>query len=74
MRILWDEPTRRTTLTTRGLDFATLEPAFFQDAAVTPARNGRFRATGVRPKCWERLRAAGINLPPEMFSGAEEVR
>jgi hypothetical protein len=28
----------------------------------------------VRPKCWERLKAAGINLPPEMFSGSEEVR
>jgi pilus assembly protein CpaF len=41
-----------------------------QEGKVT----GRFRATGVRPKCWERLQAAGINLPPEMFSGAEELR
>jgi len=35
---------------------------------------GRFRATGVRPKCWERLRGSGINLPADMFSGAVEVK
>jgi pilus assembly protein CpaF len=35
---------------------------------------GRFRATGVRPKCAERLRAAGIVLPTEMFEGVTEVR
>jgi pilus assembly protein CpaF len=35
---------------------------------------GRFRATGVRPKCAERLKAAGINLPAQMFEGHEEVR
>ncbi len=35
---------------------------------------GRFRATGVRPKCGERLRAAGIHLPADMFEGAVEVR
>jgi pilus assembly protein CpaF len=35
---------------------------------------GRFRATGVRPKCAERLKAAGILLPTEMFEGITEVR
>jgi pilus assembly protein CpaF len=35
---------------------------------------GRFRATGVRPKVSERLRAAGIHLPSEMFEGVTEVR
>jgi pilus assembly protein CpaF len=35
---------------------------------------GRFRATGVRPKCCERLRASGIHLPPDMFEGVTEVR
>jgi pilus assembly protein CpaF len=35
---------------------------------------GRFRATGIRPKCWERLRTAGISLPPDMFDGVVEVR
>jgi pilus assembly protein CpaF len=35
---------------------------------------GRFRATGVRPKCSERLRASGIHLPADMFEGVMEVR
>jgi pilus assembly protein CpaF len=35
---------------------------------------GRFRATGVRPKMAERLQAAGINLPASMFEGVAEVR
>jgi len=35
---------------------------------------GRFRATGVRPKCCERLRASGIHLPADMFEGVTEVR
>jgi pilus assembly protein CpaF len=35
---------------------------------------GRFRASGVRPKCWERLRSAGIHLPPAMFDGVVEVK
>ena len=35
---------------------------------------GRFRATGVRPKVCERLRAAGVSLPASMFEGVMEVR
>jgi pilus assembly protein CpaF len=35
---------------------------------------GRFKATGVRPKCCERLRASGIHLPADMFEGVTEVR
>jgi pilus assembly protein CpaF len=35
---------------------------------------GRFRATGVRPKVCERLRAAGITLPGTMFEGVVEIR
>ena len=35
---------------------------------------GRFRATGVRPKCCERLRTSGIHLPADMFEGVTEVR
>ncbi|MBI4264014.1 MAG: CpaF family protein [Acidobacteria bacterium] len=41
-----------------------------EDGRVT----GRFRATGVRPKCAERLRTAGILLPMDMFEGITEVR
>jgi len=35
---------------------------------------GRFRATGVRPKCAERMRAGGITLPANMFEGVTEVK
>src|SRR5712672_407350 len=35
---------------------------------------GRFRATGVRPKCCERLKASGIHVPADMFEGVTEVR
>jgi pilus assembly protein CpaF len=35
---------------------------------------GRFRPTGVRPKASERLKAAGIELPPQVFQSVVEVR
>jgi pilus assembly protein CpaF len=35
---------------------------------------GRFRATGVRPKCCERLKTSGIHMPADMFEGVTEVR
>jgi pilus assembly protein CpaF len=35
---------------------------------------GRFRATGVRPKVAERMKAGGIHLPTDMFDGVTEVR
>jgi pilus assembly protein CpaF len=35
---------------------------------------GRFRATGVRPKCCERLKMSGSHLPADMFEGVTEVR
>src|SRR6188508_426220 len=56
-------------------DIITMQDIFiFEKTGLTAEGKvtGRFRATGVRPKCWERLKAAGINLPPEMFSGSEE--
>jgi hypothetical protein len=28
---------------------------------------GRFKATGIRPKCSDRLAASGIKLPADMF-------
>ena len=34
---------------------------------------GRFVATGVRPKCCDRLLASGIRLPAELFEGVTEV-
>ena len=58
-------------------DIITMQDIFvFEKAGVTQEGKvaGRFRATGVRPKCAERLRAAGIVLPPNMFDGVTEVR
>jgi pilus assembly protein CpaF len=34
---------------------------------------GRFRATGVRPKCAERLQTMGIHLPTDMFEHVQAV-
>jgi pilus assembly protein CpaF len=35
---------------------------------------GRFRATGIRPKFYERLRAAGAHLPASVFQNCVEIR
>ena len=34
---------------------------------------GRFRATGIRPKCAEQLATSGIHLPAEMFEHTKQV-
>jgi hypothetical protein len=34
---------------------------------------GRFRATGIRPKCSDRLATSGIHLPVEMFDHMKVV-
>jgi pilus assembly protein CpaF len=34
---------------------------------------GRFRATGIRPKCTERLAASGVHLPTDMFEHVKVV-
>ena len=35
--------------------------------------HGRFRATGIRPKCAERLSASGVQLPMDMFDHVKVV-
>src|SRR5438093_11213376 len=58
-------------------DVITMQEIFmFEKMGVTQDGKviGRFRATGVRPKCCERLRASGIHLPADMFEGFTEVR
>jgi pilus assembly protein CpaF len=58
-------------------DVITMQEIFvFDKMGVTQDGKvvGRFRATGVRPKCCERLRASGIHLPGDMFEGVTEVR
>src|SRR5918996_952740 len=58
-------------------DIITMQEIFkFEKVGVGPdgAVLGRFMATGVRPKVCERLKTAGVTLPPDMFEGAVEVR
>jgi pilus assembly protein CpaF len=58
-------------------DVITMQDIFiFEKVGVTQDGKvmGRFRATGVRPKCAERIRASGIHLPADMFEGVTEVR
>jgi pilus assembly protein CpaF len=58
-------------------DIITMQEIFvFEKTGITQEGKvvGRFRATGVRPKMCERLRASGINLGAEMFEGVMEVR
>jgi pilus assembly protein CpaF len=73
--------TRRVTsiseITGMEGDIITMQEIFvFEKLGLSPEGKvmGRFRATGVRPKCGERLRAAGIQLPGTMFEGVMEVR
>ena len=58
-------------------DVITMQEIFaFEKLGITQEGKviGRFRATGVRPKCSERLRASGVHLPADMFEGVMEVR
>jgi pilus assembly protein CpaF len=58
-------------------DVITMQDIFvFEKLGVTKEGKvaGRFRATGVRPKCAERMKSAGIHLPTDMFEGVWEVR
>jgi pilus assembly protein CpaF len=58
-------------------DVITMQEVFtFEKLGVTQEGKviGRFRATGVRPKVCERLKASGIHLPADMFEGVTEVR
>ena len=47
----------------------------FEKTGITESGRvaGRFRATGVRPKFYERLRACGIVLPMQTFQSVQEV-
>ena len=46
MRIVWDEPKRQKALEERGLDFASLDAAFFAGAIIRPAKRNRLSALG----------------------------
>jgi pilus assembly protein CpaF len=65
-----------TEITGMEGDIITTQDIFvFEKTGVSPIGKvmGRFRATGIRPKCSERLAASGINLPTEMFEHVKMV-
>jgi pilus assembly protein CpaF len=65
-----------TELTGMEGDVITVQDLFlFERTGITPEGrvSGRFRATGIRPKCSERIATAGIHLPMEMFEQIQYV-
>ena len=72
--------TRRVTQITEivGMqeDVIAMQDVFvFEKTGVAPEGNviGRFRSTGIRPKCSDRIAASGINLPPEIFEHLQKI-
>ncbi len=57
-------------------DIVTLQDVFvFEKRGVAEDGRvlGRFAATGIRPKCYERFLAAGIRLKPDLFEEELEI-
>jgi pilus assembly protein CpaF len=65
-----------TEITGMERDVITTQDLFlFEKTGITDSGTvrGRFRATGIRPRCAERLAAAGIHLPTYMFEHVKVV-
>jgi pilus assembly protein CpaF len=65
-----------TEITGMEQDVITMQDIFvFERTGMTREGRvqGRFRATGVRPKCAERLTSMGVHLPIEMFEHVHAV-
>jgi len=57
-------------------DVITLQDIFvFDKTGITESGKvtGRFRATGIRPKFYERLKASGITLSQQLFQTVVEI-
>jgi pilus assembly protein CpaF len=57
-------------------DVITMQEIFvFERTGISPEGKvtGRFRATGIRPRCTDRLAAAGVTLPIDMFEHVKAV-
>ena len=57
-------------------DLITMQDIFvFEKTGITDKGRvtGRFRATGIRPKFYERLRVTGAQFPPSMFQTVVEI-
>jgi pilus assembly protein CpaF len=76
----FSDGTRRVTHITEVVgmegDMITLQDIFvFEKTGITETGRvtGRFRATGVRPKFYERLRACGLSLSTDLFQTVVEI-
>jgi pilus assembly protein CpaF len=76
----FSDGTRRITHITEVVgmeqDIITLQDIFlFEKTGITEGGKvtGRFRATGIRPKFYDRLKASGITLPTQMFQTVVEI-
>src|SRR6266542_4310307 len=76
----FSDGTRRITHITEVVgmeqDIITLQDIFlFEKTGITEAGRvkGRFRATGIRPKFYDRLKTCGITLPTQMFQTVVEI-
>ena len=76
----FSDGTRRVTHITEVVgmeqDIITLQDIFlFEKTGISETGKvlGRFRATGIRPKFYDRLKAAGITLPQQMFQTVVEI-
>jgi pilus assembly protein CpaF len=65
-----------TEITGMERDVITMQDLFVFDKtgiADDGKVRGRFRATGIRPRCSERLVASGVHLPAEMFEHTKVI-
>jgi len=76
----FSDGTRRITHVTEVVgmeqDIITLQDIFlFEKTGITESGKvlGRFRATGIRPKFYERLKQSGIALAPQLFQTVVEI-
>jgi pilus assembly protein CpaF len=76
----FSDGTRRITHITEVVgmeqDIITLQDVFlFERTGMSESGKikGRFRATGIRPKFYERLKSSGIILPTQMFQTVVEI-
>jgi len=76
----FSDGTRRITHITECVgmegDLITMQDIFvFEKTGLTEGGRvtGRFRATGIRPKFYERLRAVGMQLPSSIFQTVVEI-
>ena len=65
-----------TEITGMERDVITMQDIFtFERTGIGPDGRvkGAFRATGIRPKCTDRLAASGVHLPPALFEHVKAV-